>query len=309
MGAGFHHGARTVRAPATSANLGPGFDTFGLALSRYDVVTAEVIEAGLEILVTGEAAELVHRSEEHLVLQAMRTTFDRLGGQPPGLRLTCQNWIPHGRGLGSSAAAIVSGICLARALSVDGTQALGLDDTIALASEIEGHPDNVAACLLGGFTIAWTEAGRARAVTIDPAAITPVLFIPTTQSATSAARAALPNSIPHSDAAFNVGRAALLVRAMTGAPEYLLAATEDRLHQAQRASSMADSAALMRDLRAAGIAAVISGAGSTVLALAASSEQVIQATSQCPDGWRVAALSVGVGASIDELPAHTGTGS
>src|ERR1700760_4149221 len=144
----FRAGPVHVRTPATSANLGPGFDALGLALDLFDDVVAAVTDDGLSVDVAGEG-EALARDENHLVVRAMRATFDRLGGQPRGLELSCANRIPHGRGLGSSAAAIVAGVLLARALVLGGAQALSLADVLGLASRLEGHPDNVAACLLG----------------------------------------------------------------------------------------------------------------------------------------------------------------
>ncbi len=298
----FVAGAVTVRAPATSANLGPGFDSVGLALARYDQVRARVGPAGLQVRVSGAGAGELATDERHLVVRAMRAAFDALGGQPPGLELDCVNQIPHGRGLGSSAAAIVSGIELARGLVVDGRSRLGDADALVLATGIEGHPDNVAACLLGGLSIAWLADGRARAVQaatpeqLAAGGSCPVLFVPAEQSRTEVARAALPEQVPHADAAFNAGRAALLVPALTGRPELLLPATEDRLHQGYRAAAMPASAGLVAALRARGIAAAISGAGSAVLALV-TAEQVVAATDLAPPGWECAALPVSAGAS------------
>ena len=143
-----------VRVPATSANLGPGFDALGLALSLYNEVEARVVPSGLHIDVSGEgAADVTDAEEAHLVVRAMRAAFDDLGGgQPPGIELRCVNRIPHGRGLGSSAAAIVAGVLAARALA---GAAAGPDEALPLANALEGHPDNVAPCLYGGLTIAW----------------------------------------------------------------------------------------------------------------------------------------------------------
>lgn len=284
--------------PATSANLGPGFDCLGLALGRYDEVSARVSTSGLQISVTGAGHDSVARDESHLVVRAMRATFDRLGAQPAGLALRCVNRIPHGRGLGSSAAAIVAGVELARGLVAGGHDQLDSDAVLALASEIEGHPDNVAACLLGGLTIAWTADGVGRATRIEPQGVRPVVFIPPTESSTHVARGALPQSVPHADAAFNVSRAALLVVAMTGKPELLPVATQDRLHQGYRAAAMPETAQLVARLRSAGIAAVVSGAGSSVLSLAATDDQVAAATALAPDGWECAQLPVADGASI-----------
>lgn len=255
-----------VRVPATSANLGPGFDSLGLALAYFDELEAEVIDAGLEISVTGEGEGDVPLDDRHLVVRAMDATFDRLGGRPPGLRLACTNRIPHGRGLGSSAAAVVAGLLLAEAL-VDGAD-ISAGDRLALATALEGHPDNVAPCLLGGFTIAWGEAKAPQAVRLVPFTdLAAVVYIPSDPVATDYARRLLPAAVPHADAARNAGRAALLVEALTRTPDLLLAATEDALHQDYREPAMPASHALVTRLRSEGVAAVISGAGPTVLAL------------------------------------------
>ncbi|HEX8094991.1 homoserine kinase [Jatrophihabitans sp.] len=301
MPAPFTAATVTVRAPATSANLGPGYDSFGLALSWYDEVRARVRSAGLDVRVSGAGAGELALDEAHLVVRAMRAAFDRLGVQPPGLELDCYNDIPHGRGMGSSAAAIVSGIELARSLSIGGRTRLDDAEALALAAELEGHPDNVAACLLGGLSIAWLADGRGNAVRAASAeqlaalGIRPVLFIPAEQSATRAARAVLPEQVPHADAAFNAGRAGLLVVALTGRPELLLAATEDRLHQGYRAAGMPAGAALITALRTRGIAAAVSGAGSSVLAFA-TGEQSEAITELAPPGWECAVLEPSSGA-------------
>ncbi|NYI06415.1 homoserine kinase [Allostreptomyces psammosilenae] len=257
-----------VRTPATSANLGPGFDSLGLALGLYDDVVVRVADSGLHVDVAGEGADSVPRDEKHLVVRALRAAFDVLGGQPRGLEVVCANRIPHGRGLGSSSAAICAGIMAARAVTIGGQDRLDDERLLELANELEGHPDNVAACLLGGFTIAWSQGRAARAVRLDPAAaLTPVVFIPATPLLTETARGLLPRQVPHADAALTAGRAALLVEAITRRPELLLAATEDRLHQEYRAPAMPESLELVHSLRAEGVAAVVSGAGPTVLAL------------------------------------------
>ena len=284
-----------VRVPATSANLGPGYDSFGLALDRHDEVTASVTGGGLAIELAGTQTEQVPLDESHLVVRSMRACFDLLGGQPPGLRLHCVNRIPHGRGLGSSAAAIVAGVELARGLCPDGRRLLDDAGALALAGRLEGHPDNVAACLLGGLTIAWLQDGTARAARLEPTGVRPVLFIPPHRSATAAARAALPAQVPHPDAAFNLARAALLPLALTGRPELLLAATEDRLHQGYRAAGMPASAGLIDQLRNDGIAAVMSGAGPTVLALTVG-DQAGRAAAGCPAGWDCLELAPAAGA-------------
>ena len=260
-----------VRVPATSANLGPGFDALGLALSLYDQVDAWVCGSGLSIETSGEGADLVGAGEDHLVVRAMRAAFALTGGQPPGLGLRCVNRIPHGRGLGSSAAAIVAGLLAARALAPVGQDALPDGALLGLATELEGHPDNVAACLGGGLTIAWTEGGLPRMVRLEPlASIRPVICVGPAPVRTEVARGLLPGLVPHRDAVANAGRSALLVAALTQLPEEpgaLLAATRDWLHQDYRAQAMPETAALTGRLRAAGIPAVVSGAGPSVLAL------------------------------------------
>jgi len=273
----------TVAVPATSANLGPGFDAFGLALALEDEVTAQVTGSGVRVEVSGEGDGEVPTGADHLIADTMLRTFDRLGvPRPDGLHLRCRNRIPHARGLGSSSAAIVAGIVLARAL----VGLTGYDPrSLSLAAEIEGHPDNVAPCLLGGFTIAWTSDDGAYATRLDVSPeITPTVLIPETRGLTAHARAALPQQIPHRDAVFNVARAALLVRALTADPSLLLTATEDRLHQNYRAPGQPETAALVAELRSAGVPAVVSGAGPSVLALSG------QPTA--PDGWWARSLSI-----------------
>lgn len=254
--------------PATSANLGPGFDSLGLALSWYDEVCAEITDSGVRVMVVGEGAGELPTGEDNLVARVVRDTLRHLGVCPPGLALTCRNQIPQARGLGSSSAAIVAGVLLARALAPAAADQLDDAEVLRIAAQLEGHPDNVAPCLFGGFTIAWTGSDGARAVRMVPApAIRPTVFVPAEHGLTAAARAALPGSVPHPDAAHSAGRSALLVHALTTEPRWLLDATEDRLHQTYRAVEMPATAALVARLRQAGVAAVVSGAGPSVLAL------------------------------------------
>ncbi|WP_319460791.1 homoserine kinase [Micromonospora sp. RTP1Z1] len=286
----FTSGPVRVRVPATSANLGPGFDALGLALGLYDDVAAEVTPGGVRVTVTGEGAGELPEGERHLVATAMRAAFDVLGGQPPGLALECVNRIPQARGLGSSSAAIVAGVLLARALVADGAERLDDDAVLRLAAELEGHPDNVAPCLRGGFTIAWTEPSGARAVSLAVAdGVRPTVLVPAQRGLTATARAALPATVPHADAALNAGRAALLVHALTVAPALLLPATVDRLHQEYRAEGMPGTATLVSALRGVGVAAVVSGAGPTVLALTEVSEGFDPGTD-----WRLWQLPIDV---------------
>jgi len=286
----------TIRIPASTSNLGPGFDALGLALGRYDDVTARVVPDGLRIDVEGEAGDQVARDETHLVVRAMRRTFEQLDASPPGLALRCTNRIPHGRGLGSSAAAIVAGILLARALVVGGDLALDDGAVLTLADGLEGHPDNVAPCLLGGLTIAWVSGGDARAIRrdLDPALV-PVALVPPFEASTELARGLLPASVPHADAAFTAGRSALLVAALTGTPQALFDATEDRLHQSYRAPAMPESLRLLSALRSAGHAAVVSGAGPTVLVLARGDVEAERIRQQTPDGWTAFTLPIDSG--------------
>ncbi len=282
----FVAGPVTIRVPASSANLGPGFDALGLALALYDEVTAEVTGESLVVEVVGEGSSDVPLDEKHLVVSSMRRAFAALGEPPTGLTVSCINVIPHGRGLGSSAAAIVGGLVAARALVVDGESRLDDDALLALANEIEGHPDNVAAAVLGGLTIAWTSDGVGKAVRLDVEAGVSV-FIPPVAVSTHTARGVLPAKVPHVDAAANAGRAALLVAALVGGrPDVLLEATEDRLHQVYRAPEMPDSHQFMSALRADGVPAIISGAGPTVLAFSTG------LAARTPAGWTHLELAV-----------------
>lgn len=280
-----------VRVPATSANLGPAFDCAGLALGLHDELVAMASDdAAILIEVSGEGEATVSRDASHLVAVSMARMFDALGERPTGFVLRCTNAIPHGRGLGSSAAAIIGGLALARAMVQDGAQRLDDHALLQLAVSLESHPDNLAAALMGGFTIAWLDdAGQAHAVRrdVDPS-IGTVVLIPETAVLTTAARGALPASVPLSDAAYNAGRSALLVHAMTAEPALLFEATQDRLHQEPRRSVYGASMTVVDTLREAGIAAAISGAGPTVLAFANRAEVAPLA----PEGWRVVELPV-----------------
>ena len=262
-------GKAAIQDQATSANLGPGYDCAGLALSLVDVLEAELLDTGdLLIDVEGEGADSVPRDDTHLVVKSMARGFAEAGSQISGLRLRCKNSIPHGRGLGSSSAAIVGGLVLARELMPNGARVLSDSRLVSLASELEGHPDNVAPAVLGGLTVAWTKDGVGNAVRISPnPRLQPVLAIPESPLATERARELLPPTVTHSDAAANAARAALLVPAMTTHLELLLEATMDLLHQDYRRFAYPQSYALMSALRAMGIPSMISGAGPTVIAL------------------------------------------
>ena len=286
-----------VRVPATSANLGPGFDAFGLALGLYDELEVRAVDQGLTVRVEGEGATEVPRDSSHLVVRSLHTALDMLDRPVDGLELRCVNRIPHGRGLGSSAAAIVGGVLAAFGLT--GTP-VDHERVLRLAARIEGHPDNVAACVYGGFTIAWNDADGGRAVRLEPdPAISAVAYVPPDPLSTEQARGLLPDTVAHADAAANAGRAALLATAVTSRPDLLLLATEDRLHQQYRAPAMPDSAALVGELRAAGVPAVVSGAGPTVLALLGAGG----GTEDAPQGWTRLALAIDpVGAQVWSVP-------
>lgn len=268
---GWTQGPVRVSVPATSANLGPGFDALGLALDLRDRLEAEVAATGLEVDVEGAGAGEVPRDERHLVVRAMRVGFDALGVRPPGLRLRCTNVVPHARGLGSSSAAIVGGLALSRALVADGAARLPDQTLFALAAGLEGHPDNVAPAVFGGFTVSGSSAEQGEAapwtvtLPVDPR-VAVVVWVPPDPVSTETARGLLPAQVPHADAAANAGAAALLVAALTGHPDRLWDATRDRLHQDYREPAMPASLALVRALRADGVPALVSGAGPTVLA-------------------------------------------
>lgn len=287
-----------VRVPATSANLGPGFDALGVALALHDDVRLDATAGNAVVDVVGEGADTVERGEDNLIVRTVRYVLDEVGAPQIGMRLHCENRIPHGRGLGSSASAIVAGMLLARGL-VSEPELITPELLIEWGSRIEGHPDNIAPAVLGGATVGWVEGERGRAIRIgDAAALTPIAFIPSFRLSTSKARGALPAEVLHGDAAANAGRAALLSALLAGvrvgngadAHEILMAATEDRLHQEYRRDSMPSSLALVDWLRDAGIATVISGAGPTVLAL----EDIPQKyrAEAATRGWKVLPLPV-----------------
>jgi len=273
-----------VTVPATSANLGPGYDSLGLALDLRDELEVFALASDeVQVEVVGEGAGEVPTDARHLVARAVRIGLDHVGAPEVGLRLVCRNVIPHGRGLGSSAAAVVAGLFAARGLIGDPTL---LDDDVVLdlATQIEGHPDNAAPAILGGATVAWSvssaaaaDGAVARAARFDVAeGIEPLVLVPQERLSTHRARGVLPTVVPHEDAAFNAARSALLVAALGGRPELLLEATADRLHQGYRAEVMRASADLVGALRGAGLAAVVSGAGPTVLVLGAEADRARQ---------------------------------
>ena len=260
-----------VRVPGSTANLGPGFDAFGLALALYDEIEVTATdEPGVSVEVTGEGERHVPRNARHLVVRAMHQAFELFGDAPAGIRLRCTNAVPHSRGLGSSAAAAVSGVVAAAVLA--GREPEGEREALLqLSAGIEGHADNAAASLYGGFVLAWETTGAARRfhaerLDVHPG-VHPVACIASGESSTKTTRGLLPDRVPLADAAFTGSRTALGVLAMTARPDLLLAATEDRLHQPYRRPAYPASLELVEWLRAHGIPAAISGAGPTVVAL------------------------------------------
>lgn len=302
-----------VSVPGSTGNVGPGYDSLGLALGHYDDLAVTVTGGGLEFELHGEGSASVPRSAEHLVVRAMRAAFRAAGVEElPGLRLEATNRIPHGRGMGSSASAVVAGVLAANAL-LPAERALGDRRLLQVAAAMEGHPDNVAPSLYGGLVISWTDADgyRSAPVTVHEDVV-PVVAIPDFEVPTRLARSLLPATVPHHDAAVNAGRTALLVEALTRRPELLLPATEDRLHQPYRASAMPPSARLMTELREHGLPAMISGAGPTVLVLAADRHQAEETERALAElvargadsvSWRVLRLRVdGQGAKLERHP-------
>jgi homoserine kinase len=267
----------TVRVPATSANLGPGFDTLGLALALYDELQVTATESGVYVDVHGVGEGEVPTDETNLVVRSIRHAFDHYSIPMPGLQLVAKNSIPHGRGLGSSGAAIVSGIMAAKGL-LEGVVELDSNDLLTLATELEGHPDNVAPAIFGGLTIAWmTPDGPRAKKLIVHRGVSPVVLVPAATMSTALARSLQPESVPHADAVFNLSRSALLIAALIQSPELLPEATEDRLHQDYRASAMPETSELIQVLRANGHAAVVSGAGPSILVLSSDPSQRVLA--------------------------------
>lgn len=266
---------------ASSANLGPGFDSLGVALGLYDEIEVVTTDGpGVVVEVSGEGAGQVSSGADHLVVTALARGLDQLGCQAAGLIVRCRNMIPHSRGLGSSASAVVGGLAAANAL-VAQTDRTPLCDAqlIQLSSEFEGHPDNASASVLGGAVVSWTEPAQGGAaprydavrVRLHPD-IRLFAAIPELRSSTAETRVLLPEQVSHHHARFNVSRAALLVVALTQRPDLLMAATEDLLHQPQRARAMPASAEFLQLLRQRGVPAVLSGAGPAVLALTTADE-------------------------------------
>lgn len=300
-----------VRVPATSANLGPGFDTLGIALAYADELTVTTGAPGVRVRVHGVGEGEVPTDETNLVARSAAYVFERLGRALPGIDIEAHNRIPHGRGMGSSGSAIVAGVMLAAGLLADDPDPVNLtdDQLLRFATELEGHPDNVAPALFGGLTIAWVNSEnepRYKQLSVHRG-VSPLVLVPDFTMSTELARSLQPKHVPHEDAVFNVSRSALLIAALTQSPELLFEATEDRLHQNYRGGAMPATRDLIQTLRAAGHAAVVSGAGPSVLVLAGDPGERIAAAALAeaqPGGWTAHFLAVDIkGATVEEIPA------
>jgi homoserine kinase len=292
----------TAVVAASSANLGPGFDSLGLALGLYDEIVVEVAESGLVVDVEGQGAGQVPLDSTHLVVRAIEHGLHSAGVKAGGLKVRCRNDIPHSRGLGSSAAAVVGGLAVANGLVAQaGSKPLDEAELIQLASEFEGYPDNASAAVLGGAVVSWTEhEGVLPRYSAVPVGLHPDIHlfpgIPEDRSSTAETRVLLPEQVSHTDARFNLSRAALLVVALTQRPDLLMEATEDVLHQPQRAPAMPRSAEYLRILRRCGVAAVLSGAGPSVIAMSMEPELPAEALEYgTANGFTVSEIAVGEG--------------
>ena len=260
----------SIRVPATSANCGSGFDTLGLACTLYNEVTYEITSSrGFQLEVTGEGAEYLKPCGRNLAFASFLRVWNEVTARERiGLKVTMHNRIPMSRGLGSSSSAIVAGIYAGNILSGN---RFDDDELLGFATEIEGHPDNVAPALLGGFTISYMDGRKAHSLRVEPAK--PLKFIavvPERRLPTVLARQAIPKTVSHHDAVFNTSRASLLVGALlSGEYQYLASGLEDKLHQPYRAHLIPGLDDVFEAARNAGAYnAIISGAGSTVMAYA-----------------------------------------
>lgn len=261
-----------IRVPATSANCGPGFDTLGVACTLYNELSFELLPkaAGLVLEASGEGSAYLKPSANNLAFKSFFSVWNTVRpNDTVGLKITMHNKIPMSRGLGSSSSAIVAGIYAAKVLSGSN---LSQEELLNFATDIEGHPDNVAPALLGGFTVSYMDGKRAHSLSFKPALpLKLIAAVPGQSLATSLARKSIPQQVKHADAVFNVSRASLLIAAlMSGSSEHLAAALEDRLHQPYRAHLIKGLEAVFAAAKTAGAYnAIISGAGSTIMAYAA----------------------------------------
>ncbi|HKX24697.1 MAG TPA: homoserine kinase [Actinomycetota bacterium] len=277
----------TVRVPATAANLGPGFDALAVALDLWNEVEVDADASDPAVVVSGEGKGELPEDASNLVFRSMAFLAKEAVGSLPPFALRCTNRIPLERGLGSSAAAVVAGL-----VAADRLLGAGLDEDrlLEVAVDLEGHPDNVSACLRGGLVVAYLSAGGWRAERLDAhPALRPVLLVPEHERLPTAdARRVLPREVPLSDAAYNVGRASLAVLALTERPDLLAVALEDRLHQPRRLPLVPAARAVFEDLREAGLPVCVAGAGPSLLAFESEGVPV-------PDlgpSWRVLRLDI-----------------
>jgi homoserine kinase len=299
-----------VTVPATTANLGPGFDTLGMALTIYDELEVEVVSgSAVTVEVHGVGEGEVPTDETNLVAHSLIYALEQLGQPVPGLKLVAHNTIPHGRGVGSSGAAIVAGVMAAKGL-LDGVVEVSEEELLRIATDLEGHPDNIAPSLFGGLTIAWMADGvpRSKKLAVHRGVSLMVAIPHESTMSTQLARSLQPDTVPHQDAIFNLSRAALLIAALLDSPELLFEATEDKLHQNYRASAMQDTDTLIKALRKKGLPAVVSGAGPSVLVLCSDpaqrlqAQEIVEATQK--GQWDCRMLTVDErGATVEVLPA------
>ena len=284
-----------VRVPATVANLGPGFDALGVAVRMHLEIDIEPRRDSVDVLIEGEGAEHLPTDETNLVIRAMNLFFDYVGRRPPGYAVHVRNPIPLGSGLGSSAAAVVGGLFAARAVT---GRTVPQSEMVHLATELEGHPDNIMPALLGGLVVCYRSGAKQepKSFRLDPSdRLVPILAVPAEGFSTAKARKALPSDVAFADAQFTASRAALLVAAMTtGAGADVLAeAMNDRLHEPHRLKLMPETAAVHSELRDAGLAVSLAGAGPSLLAVsprpeaATRAEQIRRVCRERQAGWRV----------------------
>lgn len=288
-----------VRVPATTANLGSGFDCVGMALDFYDELHLEMLDdpGVLVIDVEGQGAKDVPTDETHLVMSSLLAGLQEWDGRRPGMRLRCLNLIPHSRGLGSSASAIVAGLALAWGISRPGED-LDRAELTRVSSVMEGHPDNAGAAVWGGAILGWFERDDVQLVRLEvPDSIGTRVWVPQFEVKTAGARSVLPDVVPRRDAVAQAIAAAALPLALERRHDLLLAATGDRLHQFYRAELMQSSFDLMTALREDGVPATISGAGPTVLAVG-TPEQLAPGDAVACDGFERHALALGSGVEL-----------
>lgn len=295
-----------VKVPATSANLGPGFDTMGLALSLgNDLYVTPTTGSDVSVTVEGVGAGEVPTDEKNLIVQSIAHVFQKVSRPLPGMHLRAINRIPHGRGMGSSGSAIVAGVMAAKGL-LAGEVDFSERELLSLATDLEGHPDNVAPALFGGLTIAWNtpDGPESKCLSVHRG-VSPLVLVPEFTMSTELARRLQPESVPTADAVFNVSRSALLVAALTQSPELLTSATEDRLHQAYRAEAIPRTRDMIHLLRSKGHAAVVSGAGPSVLVLAKGPKERLEAAALAEEfdpSWERMLLAVDIlGATVEEV--------